>query len=63
MFTWLQKEIHVEKTSSTPCMLHNMPQSLIVFAVSCTLETSILERSMESRTPLKIGFFFLVLAF
>ena len=31
MFAWLQKEDQVEKTSSTLCLQHNMPQSLIVF--------------------------------
>ena len=40
-------------------MQDEMPQSLLVFAVSLTSETPILGRSVESRTPLEDYIFFL----
>ena len=43
-------------------MQHVMLQSLLVFAVSLTLETPNFGRSVESRTPLE-EFFFVVFVF
>ena len=48
----------MEKTLYSTCMQHDMPPSLLVFAVSFTPERLILGRSVEFRTPLRNFQFF-----
>ena len=39
IFTWLKESYQREKTLYSTCMQHDMPQSLLVFAVSYSPET------------------------
>ena len=39
IFTWLQESYQWKNTLYSTCMQHEMPQSLLVFAVSLTPET------------------------
>ena len=49
----IKKGSNRENTLYSTCMQHEMPQYLLVFAVSLTPESLILRRSLESRIPIK----------
>ena len=55
MFQW-------KNTLYSTCMQHEMPQSLLVFAVSLRRRSLILGRSVESRTPLEDFFYVCILS-
>ena len=49
-----------KNTLYSTCMQHEMPQSLLVFAVSLTPELPILRRPVESCTPVEDFFLFML---
>ena len=61
-FTWLQESYQWKKTPCFNCKQHDMPKSLLVFAVSLTPETPNFETFGGVMQPI-LRIFFIIFAF